>query len=105
MERTERQRKRELTPDTLFDWAVTVSRKKADGQHVAFVHPTYREAARHFGVSLDAIAEAIEDWGGEREGRGYMATAVGFQSGNGSAAFERRGQYLIEAFIPGEFDR
>jgi hypothetical protein len=53
-----------------------------------------RDAAKHFRVAQQAIIDACEDWQGE----GYMQPATGIKAGNGIAAFDRQGDYLVEAY-------
>jgi hypothetical protein len=77
-----------MNPQELFDYASTYP--KTPGR----VYPTVREAAKHFRVTQQAIIDACEDW----QGDGYMRPATGMKVGNGIGTFDRKGDYLVEAY-------
>jgi len=85
--------KTKLTPQALFEYAnsFTYASEKADR---GTLFPTFRQAAKHFRVRLTDIEDAIEDYNGE----GYMGAAVGFRCGNGVGYYEKKGDYLVEAY-------
>lgn len=83
-----------ITPKQLFDYATEYA-ANAEKAGRGTVYPTFREVARRFRVNHDEIAQACEDWD---QSHGYMQPAVGMRSGAGVAAFEHRGDCLVEAY-------
>lgn len=87
-------RKIQLTPQALFDWACAHSRtQEALGRGSQY--PTFADAAKHFGVRLDAVEDACNDWSGP----GYMAAGVAVRTGAGNSARTGRSQWVVEAYL------
>lgn len=85
--------KRELTPESLFEYADTFARK-AEKAGKGTCYPTFREAARYFRVRLSDIEDTCNDYGGDH----YMKPAVGFRTGGGWGSYACMGDWLVEAF-------
>ena len=86
-------RKPVFTPEALFEWACDYCHRHEVAGHGS-TYPTFSEAAKHFGVTLDELEGACGMWGGP----GYMApgVAVGLPGGHGRTA--RRSQWVVEAY-------
>lgn len=84
----------ELTPDTLFRYAVGVA-TRAEQAGKSTVWPTLRQCAKRFRTTV-AVVEEVADCGIDN---GYLgiASAVGVQ-GLGTAEIEPRGAWLVEAY-------
>lgn len=82
-----------ITPQALFDFATGYAAAESQGRGT--VYPTFREVARRFNATHDEIEQACQDWD---QSHGYMQPAVGIRSGAGVAAFEHRGDCLVEAY-------
>lgn len=87
-----------LEPEELFAYANRYARR-AEAADRGTQYPTFRQAAKRFGVSLDAIEQACENY----QGGGYMKPATGLGVGNnvgmrGTATFATRGEWLVEAY-------
>lgn len=85
--------KRQLTPQTLFDYATTFCKTEELAGNGS-CYPTFREAARYFRVKLSDIQQACDDWQGE----GYMQAGVGGRTGQGHYPHEAMGEYQVEAY-------
>lgn len=83
-----------ITSEALFKY-VTEYAAKAESQGRGTTYPTFREVAKRFNASHEAIEQACHDWD---QSNGYMQPAVGVRSGTGVAAFEHRGDWLVEAY-------
>lgn len=88
-----KRRKPELTPQTLFDYAVKFA-DEAEKMDRYPQFPTFRQAAAYFRVRIGVIEETIEEWCGD----GYMKAAVGFRCGSGYGVYDHKGEYLVEAY-------
>lgn len=77
-----------MLPKELFDYARNYQKK-----HTA-QYPTFRQAAKHFGVTLDAVEQACEDWLGPE----YMQPVVAFIRGKGVESIGQKADWLIEAY-------
>ena len=87
-------RKNYVSPDALFAYANRYARR-AETAGRGTEYPTFRRAAKRFGVPLDAIEQACEEY----DGTGYMRPAVAMgQPGHGYFLLETRGAYLVEAY-------
>lgn len=84
-----------ITPQALFDYA-TAYASKAESEGKGTAYPTFREVAKRFKASHEEIEQACQDWD---QSTGYMQPAVGVRSGAGVAAFELRGDCLVEAYV------
>jgi hypothetical protein len=84
-----------MTPESLFQYVIkyTADAVAADSNRL---YPTYREISYKFRVNYDQIEDACQSWD---HSKGYMQTAVGFSCAGGTASFDRRGDYLIEAYL------
>ena len=82
-----------LTPQSLFDWATAFAKKHEDAGR-GTKYPTFRQAAKRFGVKICDIEDACADW----TGPGYMSAAVGFRAYNGIGLYEHIGDYEVEAY-------
>lgn len=83
-----------ITPQALFKYATEYA-AKAEAEGRGSSYPTFREVAKRFKVNHDEIEQACADWD---QSNGYMQPAVGVRSGAGVAAYEHRGDYLVEAY-------
>lgn len=87
-----------LDPEKLFQYADRYARRsEAAGKGTKY--PTFRMAAKRFGVALDEIEQACDDY----QGDGYMQPATGLSVGGnvgmrGAASFATRGEWLVEAY-------
>lgn len=88
--------KKKLNPEALFNFASDFA-KRSELAGKGSEYPTFRQCADEFGVSLQAIEDAIEDFSGI-EHAGYMDAVVAIQVGNGIAKIERKADYLVEAY-------
>lgn len=82
-----------LTPQALFDFADQFARRK-ESTGKGTNYPTFRQAAKRFGVTLDEVEQACLDW----QGDGYMQPAVGMGGQHGCFKFENKGDWLVEAY-------
>jgi len=84
-----------LTGKQLWKWA-NKKTKTAENAGKGSVCPTFREAAKRFGCSYDAIEDAINDPPDDVE---YLnlADAIGIP-GCGFAEIKVKGEWLIEAY-------
>lgn len=83
-----------MTPDQLFQYATRyAARSVRQGRGTRY--PTFREAATRFKVKHEDIEQACEDWD---QSNGYMKPGVGIGGSGGFAAFEHKGEYLVEAY-------
>ncbi len=85
--------KPKLTPEALYAYARKFA-EEAEAKHPHRQYPTFREAAKHFRVTIAAISDAIDDWSGEE----YMAAAIGYKTGTGYGLYERKGDHQVEAY-------
>lgn len=83
-----------ITSKALFEYATEYA-AKAENEGKGRAYPTFREVAKRFKVTHDDIEQACQDWD---QSNGYMQPAVGVRSGAGVAAFEHRGDCLVEAY-------
>ena len=81
-----------LTPESLFTYAKTFGDEFPSEHKVPF--PTFRQAAEHFGTTFSKIEDACADYLGD----GYLRPAVGFRNHSGFGTFERKGDWLVEAY-------
>ena len=86
-------RKKELTPEELFDWANEYARRsEASGRGTRY--PTLRMATRRYGVSQARIEELLD----EGTDSGYLGLATGVRTTSGVGNIEPRGDCLVEAY-------
>lgn len=83
-----------ITPEKLFAYATKFC-KRAENAGRGSQFPTFRQAAKHFRVSVKQVNDACQDW----TGSGYMSAVVGFRTGSGISTIESQKDYQVEAYV------
>lgn len=84
-----------LNSNKLFEYAMQFCKDSiANGKGSDF--PTFRQVARKFRVKLEEVQNAIDDF--SADGKKYMETIVGIQTGAGHGYFDKVSDYKVEAW-------
>lgn len=83
-----------MTPDQLFEYANQFARQaEADGRGTQY--PTFQIVAKRFRINHETIEQACDDFD---QANAYMKPAVGVRCGCAVGTFDRKGQWLVEAY-------
>lgn len=89
---------KQVDPNALFDYAVAFC-KESESKDRGSDYPTFREAAKKFKVRISDIQDVVETFHNDNQDERYMDAMVGVRCGAGIAAFNRVGDYKVEAYI------